>query len=354
MDITQKRDRLYRGALIAAILFAVSTIGLLVCFKNFEAYFDSHGRIAMVAEAALVGQENASAGSARKRNFPVTLVDEPGAKLVIPFTAQVPKNKISVCEEFTKNKLVITLEDGVSYMEEGAALTSDSVWMEAVGVYKNDGDIVIEVYFQEFCGYETNYENGILTLSFLPLREQYERVAVVYTPWENRSSLLINEWNQYIQKLQENYRVKIFSTFALQEEYRNEDVINFANNVRADIVICMELVDQDVTNIVTICNPDYFIPEFGNVELAALMQQEYAKITGMTAIGVKACEEDTYSWLKKSWVPTALTQFCVPLRSENIEQTYTLNQKMMEALENIVKHLSETHWVPADEMIASS
>lgn len=354
MDITQKRDRLYRGALIAAILFAISTIGLLVCFKNFEAYFDSHGRIAMVAEAALVGQENASASSVRKRNFPVTLVDEPGAKLVISFTAQVPKNKISICEEFAKNKLVITLADGVSYMEEGTVLTSDSTWMEAVGVYKNDGDIVIEVYCQEFCGYETNYENGILTLSFMPLREQYEKVIVVYTPWENRDNLLINEWNQYIQKLQENYHVKIFSTFALQEEYSNKNVIDFANRVRADAVIGMELVDQNVTEVVTICNPDYFIPGFGNVELAALMQQEYAKMTGMKAIGVKACEEDTQNWLKKSWVPAALTQLQVSLSSKNIEQTYTLNQKMMEALENIIKYLSETYWLPADETVTSS
>ena len=287
MDITQKRDRLYRGAVIAAILFAVATCGLLVCFKNFEAYFESHGRIAMVAEAALVGQDNVSLGSVRKKNFPVTVLDEPGAKLVIPFTAQIPKNKIAICEEFVQNKLVITLEDGVTYMEEGTVLTSDSTWMEAVGVYKNDGDIVIEVYCQEFCDYETVYENGILTLSFLPLRERYEKIVVVYTPWENRSNFLINEWNQSVQKLQENYQMKIFSTLALQEEYRSEDVISFANSVRADAVIGMELIDVDTTDVVTLCNPDYFIPEFGNVELAALMQQEYMERTGMTAIGVK-------------------------------------------------------------------
>ena len=53
--------------------------------------------------------------------------------------------------------------------------------------------------------------------------------------------------------------------------------------------------------------------------------------------------------MKKSWVPTALTQFQVSLDQKNIEQTYTLNQKMMESLENIVKYLSETYWVPADE-----
>lgn len=348
MDITQKRERLYRGTVITAVLFALATCGLLVCFKSFEAYFDSHGRIAVVAEAALVGQDSVTSTSIRKKNFSVTVLDEPGAKLVIPFTAQIPKNKITICEEFVQNKLVIILEDGITYMEEGTVLTSDSAWMEAVGVYKNDGDIVIEVYCQEFCGYETVYENGMLTLSFLPLREQYEKVMVVYTPWENRSSLLMNEWNQCILKLQENYQVKIFSTLGLQEEYHSKDVVSFANRVRADVLIGMELVDTNATEVVTLCNPDYFIPEFGNVELAALMQQEYVKKTGMTAIGVKACE-DIYDWLKKSWVPTALTQFQVSLSQKNIEQTYTLNQKMMEALENIVKYLSETYWLPTDE-----
>ena len=203
MDMIQKRDRLYRGTLIATILFTLAACGLMISFKSFEAYFDSHGRIAMVAEAALVGQENAMTSSIRKRNFPVTVVDEPGARLVIPFTAQIPKDKITIYEEFVQNKLVITLKGGVSYVEEGAVLTSDSAWMEAVGVYMNDGDIVIEVYCQEACGYQTAYENRTLTLSFLPLRDQYERIIVVYTPWENRSHLLINEWSQVLQKMQE-------------------------------------------------------------------------------------------------------------------------------------------------------
>lgn len=344
MDIVQKRDRFYRGSFLTVILFALAAGGLMIGFKRYEGYFDSHGRMPAAAQADLTGQGNTSAGTFSKRNFQVTVLDEPGARLVIPFSASVQKDNITIGEEFVQDKLVITLKDGISYMEEGAVLTSDAAWTEAVGVYKKDRDIVIEVYCKETCGYQTAYENGALTLSFEPLREQQERVLVVYMPWENRSSLLINEWNQSIQKLQEDYHVKIFSASMLQEKYQAGDVISFANRVHADMVIGMELVDTDVSQIVTVCNPDYFIPGFGNVELAALQEQEYAQKTGMAAHSVKGCEEKQ-GWLKKSKVPAALTQIPVSAQQKNAEHTYTLNQKIMEALESIIKQLAETYWM---------
>lgn len=344
MDFVQKRDRLYRGTVIATVLFTLIACGLMVCFKYYEDYFDSHGRIAVVAEAALVEQKNAALSSVRKRNFRVTIVDEPGAKLVIPLLMQTQKGNITVCEEFTQKKLVITLKDGTSYMEEGAVLTSDSAWMEAVGVYRHDDDIVIEVYCHDTCGYQTTYENGMLTLSFLPLREQYENLIVVYTPWSNRNNIHRNEWNQTIQKLQEDYQVKIFSTIAMQEEYTTEAVIEFANHIHANMVIGMELVDSDAAEVVTVCNPEYFIPEFGNVELAALQEQEYAQKTGLAAAGLMMCGE-AQEWMKQSKMPTALTQFYFSLDQKHVEQTYNLNQNMMEALESVVEQISDTYWM---------
>lgn len=342
MDLVQKRDRLYRGTVIAVGAFALIACGMMGCFKCYEDYFDSHGRIAVVAEAALVEQKNASLSMIRKRNFRVTIVDEPEAKLIVPFKSQTQKSNIMVCEEFTQNKLVITLKGGTSYIEEGAVLTSDSRWMEAVGVYRQDDDIVIEVYCHDVCGYQTVYENGMLTLSFFPLREQYNDFVVVYTPWSNRNNIHRNEWNEAIQKLQEEYSVKIFSTIAMQEEYTEQEVMEFANRVHANMVIGMELVDSQDTQVVTVCNPEYFIPVFGNVELAALLEQEFAQKTGLPATGVQVIQE-AQDWMKQSGVPTALTQFWVSLDQKNVEQNYNLNQKMMEALDSIIGQVTERH-----------
>ena len=342
MDLVEKRARLYRGTVIAAVAFTLIACGLMGCFKYYEEYFDSHGRIAVVAEAALVEQKNASLSTIRKRNFRVSIVDEPGAKLIVPFKTQTQKSYITVCEEFTQSKLVVTLKGGTSYIEEGTKLISDSTWMEAVGVYRQDDDIVIEVYCHEVCGYQIVYENGMLTLSFLPLREQYNDFMVVYTPWSNRNNIHRNEWNQAIQKLEEEYSVKIFSTIAMQEEYTAQEVMEFANRVHANMVVGMELVDSQDMQVVTVCNPEYFIPVFGNVELAALQEQEFAQKTGLPAMGVQVIRE-AQDWMKQSGVPTALTRFCVSLDQKNVEQNYNLNQKMMEALESIIGQVIERH-----------
>lgn len=340
MDFVQRRNGLYRGAVLATGVFALVAFGLIGCFKHYEDYFDSHGRIAVVAEAALVEQNNASLSAIRKRNFRVNIVDEPTAKLVVPFQTQTQMSNIVVCEEFTQNKLVVTLKEGTSYIEEGAVLTSDSTWMEAVGVYRRDEDIVIEVYCHDVCGYEMLYENSMLTISFLPLREQYDKFIVVYTPWSNRNNIHRNEWNQAIQKIQEEHSVKVFSSIAMQEEYAAEEIMEFANRIHADMVIGMELVNSNDPRVVTVCNPQYFIPYFGNVELAALLEHEFTQITSLPGMGVKALEEEQ-RWLALSGVPTALTRFYVSLEQKNVEQNYNLNQRMIEALSNIIGQVTE-------------
>ena len=342
MDLVQKRRGLYRGAVIAAGVFALATFGLIGCFKCYEDYFDSHGRIAVVAEAALLEQNNDSLSKIRKRNFRVSIVDEPEGKLIVPFREQTQINNITVCEEFTKNKLVVTLKGGTSYIEEGATLTSDSTWTEALGVYRHDKDIVIEVYCRDICGYQVAYENDMLIMSFLPLREQYNQFVVVYTPWSNRNNIHRNEWNQEIQELQEEYSVKIFSSIAMQEEYTNQEVVEFANRIHADMLIGMELIHSDDSRVVTICNPQYFIPFFGNVELAALLEQEFVQITGLAGTGVKPLEVEQ-EWLALSGVPTALTQFYISLDQKSVEQNYNLNQKMMQAFGNVIGQVTERH-----------
>ena len=340
MDLVQKRNGLYRGAVIAAGVFALVAFGLMSCFKYYEDYFDSHGRIAVVAEAALEEQNNAAFRAIRKKNFRVAIVDEPTGRLVVPFCGQVPMSNITVSEEFTQDKLVVTLKRGASYIKEGAVLTSDSTWMEAVGVYRRDEDIVIEVYYHDVCGYQMVYENDMLTISFLPLREQYEKFIVVYTPWNNRNIMHRNKWSQTIQKLQEEYSVKIFSSIAMQEEYSAHEVMEFANRIHADMVIGMELVNSNDSRVVTVCNPQYFIPYFGNVELATLLEHEFAQMTGLPEMGVKSLGEEQ-EWLAMSGVPTALTQFYVSLGQNNVEQNYNLNQKMMKALSNIIEQVTE-------------
>ena len=340
MDLAQKRKGLYRGALIAVSIFALVAFGMIGCFKYFEDYFDSHGRIALFAEAALIEQNKASLSTIRKRNFKVTIADEPTAKLVVPFQAQAQASNISICEEFTQNKLIVTLKKGVTYIEEGTVLTSDSIWMEAVGVYRTDEDVVIEVYCHDICGYQVVYENDRLTISFLPLTEQYDKFVVAYTPWSNRNIIHRNEWNQAIQKLQEEYSVKIFSSVAMQEKYEAQDVIEFANRIHADMVIGMELVNSNESGVITVCNPEYFIPVFGNVELATLLEKEFTKVTGLPEIGVKTLGEEQ-EWLLFSRVPAALTQFYVSHGPQNVEQNYSLNQKMLKALESIIGQVTE-------------
>lgn len=85
MDITDKRNSLYRGALLAAVIFALVSCVLMISLKSHEGYFDSHGRIAVRAKTAFNGQNEAAQNDVLKKNFPFILQINREQSLLFPF-----------------------------------------------------------------------------------------------------------------------------------------------------------------------------------------------------------------------------------------------------------------------------
>ena len=58
---------------------------------------------------------------------------------------------------------------------------------------------------------------------------------------------------------------------------------------------------------------------------------------------MRACEDE--DWIKQSKVPFAVTQILLPIDGQSIEEAYTLNQSMQEAVQTIVKEVTQTYFV---------
>ncbi len=350
MDMLQARKRIDRVMVLCSLLFALLSVGLMICFKWQESYFDAHGRISIQAEAARENSETNKTIVYNKRQINIEIEDKAEAKLVVPLADKIGQDVISVHDEFVKNKLYITIADAGSCLASGAMLLTDSRYLEDVMVYKQNSNTIIEVTVRENYHYSIDYVQGKLALDFMKLREAYDKVVVLYVPYEELQGVFLYEWtqawNKSLQEYADKQNMKLYMMYELQEEYTEAEAAAFAQRVHADMVLAVRTDKSlEAKNIETACNTMYFIPEFGNLELAIAMQEEFLNTFKMSTTGIReSSNEDELLYL--STVPTAMVCISEPaLAQEKAEDEYAINQNIATALLNVLKRVVSSYYI---------
>ena len=165
--------------------------------------------------------------------------------------------------------------------------------------------------------YHTILENNELYISFLNPREVYDKIVVIdpacgglqtgYT----QDGLREKEINLAIAgKLKEKLdRSGIKAYFTRMDDVNpgQESRIRLANEIRADLCIRIELgADEDgaAYGTAAVYNEDYFIPGFGSMELAKLLEEEVVSSIKGKGLGLEKAPEDE-DFLRYITVPAA-------------------------------------------------
>lgn len=151
--------------------------------------------------------------------------------------------------------------------------------------------------------YRTILENNDLYISFLSPREMYDKIVVIdpalggFERGYTTEELIEKEINlQIAQKLKEKLDktdIKAYYTRMDDANPEEQDRIKLANETRADMYIRIQMdADEDsaVYGTTVAYNGDYFIPGFGNIELADLLEREVVTSIKGKALGL---EEET-------------------------------------------------------------
>lgn len=344
MDVQTARDRLYRYAVIWALAFTLLGSAVMVAFKLNEAYLDTYSASFLEKTAQ---QEDETQTSARY-NIQVEPVDRHDGQFAIPLTQTVDAQNIYMHEDFLENKLVITLKGAASCVEAGSKITIDSDLMAAVGVYRQQENVVLELYCEDTYGYALTQENGMLTVSFKPLREQYAIVSVVYIPYQTRQRLSGQDI-QALDKLAQQYNMKLFMTSGLENAYSEEEVIAFANALGADFVLGVDVAEGAQTQkITTLCNTEYFIPCFGSVELAAVATESFLHAYSVPEAAVEAADAGC-ALVNEATVPAVyVTLSTTQSASGRPEMEYDLNRKLLNAVTQTCQQTLSAYFTDAE------
>ena len=340
--LSGKRDWIYRCAVIASAVFAVISIIMMAAFKQHEEFFDASSRIGILVERVNAQEQSVSAP---KRNVRTTFRDENQSRLVLPLREPIADSAVTIREEFTQNKYVITLSAYSKYMPNGVELVSDSTMMEAVGVYRQNEDVVVEVYCVEQYDYELVTDDSTLTVNFQEVGEQYAASAVIWLPYEDRNRLALPEWRQRLEKMAERQQVRLYLSSDMQEIYTQADVVRFANEIRADMVLGVQIdkTQEEQPYMTGVCNSAYFIPDYNSVNLSVVMAETFVEITGLKMNGFE--EADSKDVLvSEAKVPSALIEISMTQKDlESVESEYQFNEKVVSALEKTIEDVLERY-----------
>jgi len=214
--------------------------------------------------------------------------------------------------------IIIDGGDGEFYEENAISGNQDMVRQ---GIYEEDGDgMKLRFKLTGIFEYHTILENNELYISFLNPREVYERIVVIDPAWGGfqtgyaEGELEEKEVNLAIaRKLKEKLDqtdIKVYYTRMDDVNPEETSRIRLANETRADMYIRIELdtrEDSSVYGTTTVYNGDYFIPGFGSVELADLLEKEVVTSIKGKALGLEEVREPEDS-LKYVTVPAAVVR----------------------------------------------
>lgn len=333
-----KRDKLYCASQIFSAIFAVASIALMAGFKINEGFFDASSRIGILMESVNAQEDSLAAP---KVNVRTSFRDEAESRLVIPLTEPIVSEDVSIREEFVQNKYVITLSGYSQNIPNGVELVSDSTIMDAVGVYRQNSDVVVEVYCSDLYDYELVIGSSVLTVNFVDIGDKYAASAVVWFPYNDRNRLALPEWRQSLDRFAADNRMKLYMASDMQEEYTQEDVIAFANRIHADMVlgVQVEQTSGQQSYMTGICNTTYFIPDYNSTHLSVVMAEAFVEAT---QVGIRGFEEgdDTYTLVAEATVPAAAVIISLTQKDmESVENEYKLNGKIVEALEKTMSDI---------------
>lgn len=344
MNPLQMREKLYRIMTWCTAVFAVlCCILCVVYFQNMD-FFETHGKIGALAqqEQQALAQEN-SRRLLAKKNVSITISDQPEQMLVVPLHKAIDQSGLGIREEFLQNKLIITIKEGADCISDGAELISDSVYMSGISVYQQKNDMVLELYCNDIYGYEYEINDNALKISFMDRSAAYKKTAVIYMPQEEKDSFSSEEWQNKIKAAALENQCKLYLCSELQEDYTQEQVVDFANRIRADYLLAVKVKENaENSQLRVICNPVYFIPEFGSVDLGMMLAEAVKTKTSLPIVAVDACQKDDFL-VEEARMPAAMIEISLSggyLKS--IETEYSFYHAVMEALEATMTQIIST------------
>ncbi len=234
-------------------------------------------------------------------------------RLCIPLKNGWKVEKISVENRYIDKELLVYIgENDLSFYADNPITGDASSLLDGTYQVQDEG-IVLRLRWDRIWEYQSIVEENCLYVEYLHPKEVFEHIVVI-DPGCGGSDVGIKTNDltekdinlqivQLVKQKLDKENIKVYYTRKDDVEVPNEKRIELTNDLSADMYIGIRASENndnaEIYGTTCLYNPNYFIPEFGNVELADLLLKEVVTSISGRAVGlVESSQEDILNSLE--------------------------------------------------------
>ena len=241
--------------------------------------------------------------------------------LLIPLPQEVKADAITIENRYAEQVIVIALQGKYLEFYQENALKGNRSRIQNGFLGQKDGTTYLRMEMDGWYEHQYVFENGILKLGFTAPRNIYDRIVVLdaayggsdtgHTAADMKEKEVTLDLALRVKERLEAAGIRAYCTRTDDANPSIEQRTAFANQINADLCVGISLAADEINDMVygiqTYYNPQYFIPDLGNTELADLLERETVTAVGGKANGLFAArEKDTL--LKELQIPSAVIE----------------------------------------------
>lgn len=297
-----QQNQLMKKTAIYTTLFAIVAMAMMI--------FYSANKVVVVTGVA---QDEVvhSMGTAKQEETPESIqdmnrisFDQTGQEMdyfCIPLHSCVTAEKVTIENHYMDKELWVSIKQDEKDDSCEEFYRSTSVYGKRDAVidgYFEEGDEIFWLKFKlnDIYEYSSIFENNNLYIEFKMPKEVYDRIVIIdpayggeeigATTVEAVGKEITLEIARAVKEKLDTTDIKVYYTRMNDTNPSADNRVDLTNAVKADMLIRIEVnesQDKKLFGTEAVYNSRYFIPEFGSVELADLLEREV-----VTAISGKA------------------------------------------------------------------
>lgn len=295
--------KLSKVMLVCSILFSLVSMSVML-------YFSATKTIVIAEEVSDRTESERLSGRAREDALQFE-AGSGGEGLRIPLPPELRADDIVIENRYIEHCIYIILKGKYREFYRSNVLTGEDPRIEGGYLSQEDGMTRLQLMLGGPYEHQYMFENGVLQLSFHEPWQLYDKIVVIDAAHggsddgatgngilEKEIVLAIAE---KVREKLEDSEIRVYCTRTDDTTLTEEERAEFVHELRADMLISIRAAADEssdgVYGIRTVYNGTYFIPYFGNVELADLLERHVVSIAGSRANGLMETNpEDRLLW----------------------------------------------------------
>lgn len=308
------QQKLIKTTAVFSVIFFVVSMGIIVYMSVSKVITIEGVAQDEVNEAASVTEVKTGEGA--KETLVFELGEADSSYLRIPIPKGCKADDILIENHYMDKELWIFVPSTEKDFYVGNTISGNREAIEQ-GTFENKKEgIALNFRLTGIYECRTILENENLYISFLTPREAYDKIIVIdpaggggekgiYSGTQTEKDITLGIAKKLKEKLDKS-DIKAYYTRMDDVNSAEEERAALGNETKADMYIRIEVseaVDTGTYGITAVYNGDYFIPSFGNVELADCLEREVTTSVKGKALGLVEAKEDGV--LEELTVPAA-------------------------------------------------